>query len=229
VPTPLPAPLAFALERAIAALLAFDPDTAERLARLDGRVVRLVVRSAIGDTDVELALSIVDGHVDVFGAFDGEADVSIAGTVGALRSLSGGNDALYTGEVKVEGDLGVAQGLSELVSGLDVDLEEIVAPVLGGTLARRVGVAGRDARAWAGRTRAGFRANVAEYLEEESELLTTRDEVERFGGDVDELRAAADRLEARIRRFERGRAANADGGAGTGTGDTAGRAGTGDR
>ena len=194
------------------------------------------MRLLVTEPTVELAIAVVDGRVDVFGTFDGEADVTIAGSLAALRSLSSGNDALYSGAVKIDGDVATAQALAELVGGLDVDIEEILAPVLGGTLARRARLAGTAAGHWLGRTRSSFRANVEEYLVEEAELLPSAEELERWASDVDESRADADRLEARIARLERragGAVAStvvddvdrADGGAG---GESAARTGVGD-
>jgi len=43
--------------------------------------------------------------------------------------------------------------------------------------------------------------DVTEYLQEESRLLARRDRVEVFLRAVDELRAAADRLEKRVERL----------------------------
>lgn len=214
MPLFLPLPIAFAVERALRLLLEHDPDAHARLARIDGRVVRLhVTRPA-----VEVSLAVVDGRIDVLRTFDGEADVTITGSLAALRSLQRSNDALYGGEVRVEGDIGVAKGLSDVIGGLDLDLEELVAPFLGGTLARRVGLAGRDARAWFGRTRESFRVNAEEYLKEETELLAPADEIVRWNADVDELRAAADRLAARVARLERQRSDHGQDGSRAGSG-----------
>jgi len=139
----------------------------------------------------------------VLRVFDGAADVTITGSLSALRSLADGNDALYKGEVKVEGELGVAQQIRDIVAHLDVDLEEFLAPFFGGTLARRANIAGRDLVGWLERTRERFHENVEDYLKEESELVPTDEEVSRWSADVDELREVADRLEARVRRLER--------------------------
>ena len=150
--------------------------------------------------------------------------MTITGPLGALRSLADGNDALYSGAVRIEGEIAVAQALSDVVGGLDIDVEEVLAPVLGGTLARRAGLLGRDAGVWFGRTRASFRENVEDYLKEEAELLPTAEETRRWAGDVDDVRAAGDRLEARVARLERRRALERDGdGSGEAGADTDGR------
>ena len=215
----LPLPLALLVERAIETVLRLDPDTRERLARLEGRVVRVrttrrssaAASSAAADVEsgeyglppFELALSVVDARVNVLRAFDGQADVSISGSLPALRSLVDGNDALYSGEVKIEGDVGVAQSLRDIVGALHVDPEEVLEPFLGGALARRVGLAGRDLLAWVGRTRESARANAEEYLKEESGLLPAAEEIRHWSDAVDDARAATDRLEARLLRLER--------------------------
>lgn len=188
-------------ERAIAALLSLDPETRGRLARIDGRVIRL----HITEPALEFALAIVDERIDVLRRYDGEVDVTISGSLSALRSLQDGRDALYTGDVRIDGDVGVAQQLSDIANGLDIDLEEIVAPFVGGTLARRLGLFSQDIGRWHERTRAALREDTADYLVEESELLAPADAVASFGSDVDELRSAVDRLEVHVRRTERQR------------------------
>lgn len=183
-------------------MLAADPDTRERLARLDGRVVRV----RVDEPAFEFALAIVDARVDVLRLDDGDADVTISGSLSDLRSLASGNDALYAGRVRIDGDVGVAQQLRDLVGALDIDLEEIVAPVLGGTLARRVGLIGRDVGHWLGRSRTRLRDDARDYLEEEVRLVPVAEEVNRWSEEVDELRGAGDRLAARVARLERRRA-----------------------
>ena len=187
------------LERAIETLLRLDPDTRTRLARLEGRIVRVRTTGPA----FEITLAVVEGRVDVLRVFDGEADVSISGSIGALRSLAQGNDALYSGEVRIEGDLSVAQGLRDLLVGVHVDPEEVLEPFLGGTLARRAGLAGQRLGAWLARTGSSARANAEEYLKEESELFAPPEEIAHWGESIDELRAATDRLEARLARLER--------------------------
>lgn len=195
----LPLPVAIALERAVATLLAQGPETRARLEPLEGKVVRLrLARPA-----VELALAFVDARVEVLRAFDERADLTVEGSPAALASLRHGNDALYEGTVRLEGEVALAQALRELVVGLDLDPEALAAPLLGGTLARRVGLAARAFDGWLGERRRRLAEDLGDYLEEEAELVARRAEVERFGDEVDALRDAAERLEARVQRLER--------------------------
>jgi len=190
--------MAVALERGIATLLELDPETRARLPTLDGRVIRLcVTRPAL-----TVVLAIVDERVDVLRCHDGAVDVTISGTLAGLRSLQGGRDALYTGAVTLDGDVGLAGQLSTIVAAIDVDIEEVMAPLVGGTLARKLRLMGDDVAAWLTRTGQSHESNTREYLVEESELLAPPSEVAHFGNDVDTLRAAVDRLEARLAQFE---------------------------
>ena len=212
----LPLLVEIALERAVRALLSHDPESGARVAaHLDGRVVRVRLRRP----DIELALAVVDGRVDVLRRFDGAADVTIEGPPAALLSLREGNAALYAGEVRIEGDVALAQSLREILGGLDVDPGALLEPLVGGTLAHRLGRLGRDAGAWATRTRRSFRANAGEYLREESGLLAPGEEIERWSGEVEELRDAAERLAARVARAERAAAAAVGGGRSAGDAD----------
>ncbi len=197
----LPFPFRAAIERGIEALLTLDPDTRSRLAALDGKVIAINVTSpALG-----VVVSIVDGQVFLPGSVDSAADTTLTGSLNALRSLAGGNDALYRGDVTIEGDIGVGQQLKELLADLDPDWEEFLSPLLGDTVVHRAGIVTSAVGDWMQRTQNALRQNTADYLQEEVELLAPVSQVRAFCLDVDELRASADRLDARIKKIEEAR------------------------
>ncbi len=211
----LPTPLNVAIEQAIEALLVLDPDTRARLAGIDGKLIRIVVTSP----PLSLALSVVDGKVHVVGGADDSADTTITGSARALRSLSQGNDALYRGDVSIEGDLHTGQQLKEILAGLDIDWEEFLAPLLGDALTHRLGSLSRQFGNWVTRTRSSLQQNSRDYLQEETQMLAPESQVRHYCRDVDELRAAADRLEARVRQLERLQTVSADKGEAGGAGN----------
>jgi len=202
----LPTPLNIVIEQAIEALLVLDPDTRARLAAIDGKLIRIAVTAPT----LSLALSVVEGKVYVVGEADEAADTTITGSAAALRSLAAGNDALYRGDVSIEGDLHTGQQLKDILAGLDPDWEEFVAPFLGDTLTHRLGSFSRHLGDWLTRTRSSLQQNTSDYLQEETELLAPESQVRHFCSEVDEARAAADRLDARVRRLERQRKASAE-------------------
>lgn len=195
----LPSPINAAIEQSIEALLRLDPATRDRLDALEGRVIAVnIVRP-----NIEFVLSIVCKRVNVMGMVDTPADTTFTGSLAAFRSLSSGNDALYKGDVSIEGDLHIGQQLKEIAATLNPDWEEFLSPVLGDTVVHQLAVASQSFSTWLSRTRSSFEQNSSEYLQEEAELLAPNSEVHDFCLDVDAIRASADRLEARIKRLER--------------------------
>jgi ubiquinone biosynthesis accessory factor UbiJ len=195
----LPSPINVAIEQGIEALLRLDPETRDRLQQLEGRVIAVNVLQP----DIEIILSIVDKRVNLIGNVDTSADTTLTGSLSAFKSLSSGNNALYKGEVRIEGDIHIGQQLKEIVAKLDPDWEEFLSPVLGDTVVHQLAVASQSLSSWFTRTRAAFEQNTSDYLQEEAELLAPNSEVSDFCLEVDAIRASADRLDARVRRLER--------------------------
>ena len=195
----LPSPINAVIEQGIDALLRLDPETRDRLESLDGRVIAVNVTRP----DVQVTLSIVGKRVNVIGSVDTPADTTLSGSLSAFKSLSSGNDALYKGEVSVQGDLQVGQQLQDIIARLDPDWEELLSPVMGDTVVHQFAVASQSLSSWFDRARTSFNQNTSEYLQEEAELLAPNSEISTYCLAVDDVRASADRLEARIQRLER--------------------------
>ena len=199
----LPLPLLITVEKAIAAVLRMDPDTQSRLSAIDGKVIRLNVVSP----QFSVVVSVADGHISldqpVSDDLDGvTADTTISGSLRDLRSLIDSNDALYKGAIKIEGDIGVSHQLKQIMSQLDPDWQDAVSPYLGDGITHRLDMVQSGFTRWLKRTGEALRMNTSEYLQEEAELLAAESQVRVFGEDVDEVRAAADRLDARVRQLE---------------------------
>lgn len=195
----LPIPIAFAIKQGISTVLRLDPHTKQSLSSIDGKVIRVAVNSPA----LIFHLIVVDGTVDVEGSFDAEPDTTISGSASDLASLRSKNDALYTGDVKISGDTGVAEQLRSIISNIDIDIEEVVAPLTGDTIAHQIGRVGSSLNAWLSDTGASMKRNSSEYLQEEAQILAPNSEVNRFTNEVDECREKADRLEARLRVIEK--------------------------
>ncbi len=194
----LPSPLAFAVQQGIATVLRLDPHTKKSLSQIDGKVIRINCTAPA----LTLHLFIMDNEVDVAGAFDDEPDTTITGSAAALLSLRQKNDALYKGEVTLSGDTETANKLRAILSSIDIDLEEVVAPITGDSIAHQLGRFGRQFSGWLGDTGSSFKQNTSEYLQEEIEILAPNSEIKRFCSEVEALREQADRLDAKIAVLE---------------------------
>lgn len=194
----LPLPVVLLVQQAVNAITRLDPDTTRALDRIDGKVIRIQV----SDLDMDVVLSVVDRHVDVLRVFDGDADTIVNGSLNHLLSLRQSNDALYRGDVRIEGDMAVGQELRDIIGAVHVDWEELMSPVLGDSTAQQLGQMGEQFTEWFTRSRNSVRQNTSDYLQEDAELLAAKGEVQRFCNEVDELRADMDRLEARLQLIE---------------------------
>jgi|GEM_PF-3590519 len=144
LPSPVSLLGAAAMEQGIDTLLRLDPITRQRLALIDARVIRVVVSSP----PLEVTAVVTEGRVSVATEHDDEVDLTVTGSLAALRSLAGSQDALHTGDVTITGDLRVASHLREILSGIDPDWQELVSPVIGDTATHKLERAARDALQW---------------------------------------------------------------------------------
>ena len=193
-----------AVEKSIEAVLKMDPDTRGRLASINGKSIRVNISSPA----VSLLLSVAEGRVLLALPDDNDGldpDLTISGSIASLRSLLDGNDAVYTGDVGIEGDIGTSGQLKQILVLLDPDWQDALSPYLGDGLTHRLDMAQADLGRWLRRTREGVRQNTSEYLQEEVEVLAPNSEVQLFCAVVDDTRAAADRLTARVQRLEAAR------------------------
>ncbi|MCB1803373.1 MAG: SCP2 sterol-binding domain-containing protein [Gammaproteobacteria bacterium] len=191
------------LEQAINAVLALDPDTAKKLARLHGKTIRI---DLVG---IGLQLNFVPGHdgrIQLLGSIEGEPDATLAGSPFDLLRASDkaeGHAQLFAGKVRIDGDTGTAQRFSEALAGLDIDWEEQLSRVVGDIPAHEIGRGVRSARREGRRIADGARDNLSDYLTEEARLLPHRFEVADFADAIDTLRDDVERIEARIALLEK--------------------------
>jgi ubiquinone biosynthesis protein UbiJ len=170
--------------------------------RLNGTCLELRVA---GLAPVRIAA--FSGRLALASASGAGADAVIAGSPLALLDLFArrAQSSAPRGpeRVLITGDAEIAARYRELLELARPDWEEELSRHIGDVPARRISVAAPAALSWARRFARTARANLAEYLEEESRDLVSRPEVEEFLGEVDVLRETADRVEARIACLER--------------------------
>lgn len=132
------------------------------------------------------------------------ADATIEGTPVNLVALAGPDPQqhIQRGTVTVRGDVEIAQQFRELALRLRPDLEDELARLLGDNAARSASALVTAALGAGRRLATTAIRNSAEYLSHETGDLVPRGEAEAWFADVDRLREATDRLEARIALLE---------------------------
>lgn len=195
-----PVPMVAALEAAINRYLALDPRCLERLGALEGRLICLELRGL----DVELYVLPGSRGVQLLSSYEGSADATLSGTPLALLRMGASTNAaslLFAGEVEIRGDTELGQRFKQILDDMEIDWEEHLAHVTGDVIAHQLGRTVRAAGDWLREAADSLSLDVAEYLQDEAQLLARRPEIERFVADVDVLRSDVDRLEARVRRL----------------------------
>ena len=185
----LPAPFFALLNR----LLAGQTAARGHLARHAGKVLRFRLPG--------LGLAAQIGADGEFEATEGDApaDTEIELTPAlVLRLVAGERQALA--EAQVSGDGVLASDLKNALEAVDLALA--LKPLVGDVLAARV-ASGLDAlMAWRETAAESAARSASEYLVHEARTLASRAQVGQFVHEVDELRDAAARLEARIALLE---------------------------
>ena len=193
------------LEAAINRALRLDPDWRDKLAPLTGRRIGLQL-DGLGQRFV---LYPHEAGIRVMGAPDDDlaahADAVLRGTPLALAGMAlqeGNERALFSGEVRIEGDVELGQQFRRLLDELDVDWEEALSRVTGDVVAHHLGRALRGLGEWGGQALDTLAQSATEYLQVESGINPRREEVTAFVAEVDTLRNDVERLAARVRRLQ---------------------------
>lgn len=108
---------------------------------------------------------------------------------------------LSSGALQIDGDVEFANQLRSIFMQVDIDWEEIASKYVGDSVAYQVGLFVNKFKNYKSRSVDNFRLDTSEYLQEESRIVPTKVELDRFMGDVDDLDANVQRLDARIQRL----------------------------
>lgn len=188
-------------EAALNPLLCSNPAIQQRLADLDGRVI------AVRLTQPELALSIQPNpgglQLDLLERLD--ADVTLSGNSSAFLRLFLAQDkstALFGKSIRIEGDSGLATRFSAILSDAALDWEALLADIIGDLPAHQLARYLRWKAAFYLNSGSSLLHNVEEYLHEEIRVLPTRVEIDYFLQQVDALKEATDRANARLQHLQ---------------------------
>lgn len=210
--TPIPALLAATLQSGVNTALALDEQSFERLGRLEGRVLKLVLEGTglafwftADDHGIRVSLDHPSGEGD-----ESEADTTVSGTPAALFSMAaselGQGWSAPNAKVNITGDAGLARDFERLFSSFDPDIEAAFSGLFGDVVGHQVAFGMKQGAGRARRAAQAAREVLGEVLRDgargnRSGPLIGREEADAFGNEVDALRDAVDRLEARMRRL----------------------------
>jgi len=187
-------------EALINRVLKQDPQAMSRLARQEGRLLSVDIET-LGRFNVRVQR---DG-ITLSTTADADAEVTLRGTTSDFIALARAEDkanSLINSAIDIDGDTELALTLTRTLQTLDIDWEALIQPLTGSLLAHQIGKGLRGLLRWSKDTGSTYRTAGKEYLEDEIRVVTPAPLLNNFARDVDTLRLATDRLEARIAQLE---------------------------
>jgi len=190
-----------ALETALNKFLALDRNSSSFLAPLAGKIIAVNI-STFNET---IYLCPTNNSIQLLDYSPDQPHTQLSGSVFALGLMGLSSKpmrSIFSGEVKIEGDMNTGRKFQELFAKLDINMEQQLARFTGDTIAQNISQFFRAGQNWSKESIETFRLNASEFLQEETRDLPAGPEVDIFYRQIDELRTDFDRLQSRIERLE---------------------------
>jgi ubiquinone biosynthesis protein UbiJ len=195
-------PLLFsALENALNHYLALGDNRGAVLAPLAGKVIAITVQP-LNET-VYLCCS--TDAIQLLDHITEPADTTLTGSLWAFGLMGLSKNPMrtvFSGQVKIEGDMHTGRRFQELFAKLNINLEAHLARVAGDKIAHDIAHVVHVGQSWGTETLETLRLNISEFLQEETRDLPPGAELDIYFRHIDELRTDSDRLHSRITRLE---------------------------
>lgn len=188
------------LEVAVNKIASLDPSFSERSQALLGR--RLMVE--VEELKVPLTFVVTEQRINVLSARGETNHCSIKTSLSALKELKDPNQItklIKEERLELNGDLQLAQQVSELVKQTEIDWEEHLSEYLGDGLAHKVTSRFKHFGQLLAEKNQDFADVFTEFAQDEAKLTPHPAEVKQFSDKVSQTRAKVDKLSARIAKM----------------------------
>ena len=197
----LPQTFIAVLEVACNRYLALDDELLPKLATFAGKIIAIEL---VGVNATLFLFPSADG-IMILSDFDGAADTTIHGTPLALAKLGMFDDSaavMFSGEVRISGDVRLGHQFQKILQHMHIDWEQQLSRYVGDVAAHQIYNSTQQVGSWLKRNFSSFSLDMGEYLQEESQLVVGKAELDKFASQVDDLRNAIARLEMRMQRVD---------------------------
>lgn len=190
-----------ALQIAINQALSLDEHMPEKLLKLQDKVLEMNVMPL----GVRFFIQCHNGAIQLLDEYDGHADTIIhSNPIGLIRlSLLPASKArsLFNDKIRMSGDVELGQQVKKLFDEMDIDWEGHLAHFTGDVIAHQIGSFLRKGISFKKQVNDSMKQNITEYLQEELRVLPSKNELDDFFNDVDELAMNTERLQAHINQL----------------------------
>ncbi|HAT1596612.1 TPA: ubiquinone biosynthesis accessory factor UbiJ [Legionella pneumophila] len=190
-----------ALQTAINTAMKLDELMPQKLQKLDGKTLEMVITPL----NVNFYIRFKEGEMQLLHRIDGRPDTIIhSNPIGLIRlSLLPASKArsLFNDKIRISGDIELGQQVKKLFDEIDIDWEGHLAHFTGDVVAHQIGSFVRKGLEFKNQFNTSMQQNITEFLQEELRIFPSRNELEDFFAEVDELVLSVDRLQAHIHHF----------------------------
>jgi ubiquinone biosynthesis protein UbiJ len=187
-----------ALQIAINTAIQLDEQMPEKLKTLEDKTLEMI----IGPLSVNFFIHFKKGEIQLLPHYDAPADTIIhSNPIGLIRlSLLPASKArsLFNDKIRMSGDIELGQQVKQLFDEMTIDWEGHLAHFTGDVVAHQIGSLFRKGIKFKNQFSESMRLNMTEYLQEEVRVLPSKNELEAFFAQVDELSLSVERLQAHV-------------------------------
>ncbi|CZH11056.1 SCP2 sterol-binding domain-containing protein [Legionella pneumophila serogroup 1] len=192
-----------ALQTAINQAMKLDEQMPQKLQKLDGKTLEMVITPL----NVNFYIHFKGSEMQLLHRIDGRPDTIIhSNPIGLIRlSLLPTSKArsLFNDKIRISGDIELGQSVKKLFDEIDIDWEGHLAHFTGDVVAHQIGSFVRKGLEFKNQFSTSMQQNITEFLQEELRICPSRNELEDFFAEVDELVLSVDRLQAHINNLMR--------------------------
>jgi len=189
------------LESSLNQLIATDSVTVAALAKLSGKVIEFKVI----DAPIHCYILPYAQGIELQQHYESIAHSILTGSLKNFRELALSEDSsehFFGNGISISGDTQLAATFARILNNAKIDWQGIIASLSGDLVAAELANLFNRSKTQFNITKSSLELNIAEYLQEEVRTLPSPVEVEAFIEDIDGVRSAADRLEARLNILE---------------------------
>lgn len=110
--------------------------------------------------------------------------------------------SLFNDKIRLSGDVELGQAVKNLFDELDIDWEGHLAHFTGDVVAHQVGSLFRQGLAFKKQLQESLHLNMSDYLHEELRAFPSREEINDFFNDIDQLALDVERLQAHVNQLK---------------------------
>jgi len=188
------------LELAVNGVLALDSASRQRLGKLAGNTLAIVVRQP----EITLFLSIDANKIRLGLRHEGTVKSTLLGSATALAGLLFKREpltSLQDKDLELRGDTGFAQSLQNLLLDLHIDWEYQLSRVMGDVPVQLLASGVHKSQDYLQKTVQRINQDLGNFLQDESGVLPAAAELEVFYSEVQALVLRLDRLDARLQNL----------------------------